>query len=264
MTEVRAGNLGEYELRGSVAVITGGSNGIGAATARAPGRGRGHASLSATMTGPNGPSLAASLPGSGHIALRMPMEDSAALRAAAAEVAGEARPLRRAGELGRRPPARCRMPISKRWTTRSSTGCCHQRTRAVRHHPRLPAAAEGERRRDHRQHLLPGRRSPAPAAASSTAPRRRRSIRSGMSLARVLGLGDPRGVHLAFRGADRFRARPQPGDGGEAALASPLRTVTEADDVALAMMAAVTHLRLTTGSVILVDGGKHVSRSADR
>jgi 3-oxoacyl-[acyl-carrier protein] reductase len=34
--------------------------------------------------------------------------------------------------------------------------------------------------------------------------------------------------------------------------------VTEADDVALAIMAAVTHLRLTTGSVILVDGGKHL------
>ena len=40
MAEVRAGNLGVYELKGRVAVVTGGSNGIGAATARRSG-GRG-------------------------------------------------------------------------------------------------------------------------------------------------------------------------------------------------------------------------------
>jgi 3-oxoacyl-[acyl-carrier protein] reductase len=34
--------------------------------------------------------------------------------------------------------------------------------------------------------------------------------------------------------------------------------VAEADDVALAIMSAVTHLRLTTGSTIVVDGGRHL------
>jgi 3-oxoacyl-[acyl-carrier protein] reductase len=34
--------------------------------------------------------------------------------------------------------------------------------------------------------------------------------------------------------------------------------VTEADDVALAIMAAITHLRLTTGSTIVVDAGRHL------
>jgi 3-oxoacyl-[acyl-carrier protein] reductase len=42
------------------------------------------------------------------------------------------------------------------------------------------------------------------------------------------------------------------------AASSPLRTVCQADDVALAVVAAVTHLRLTTGSILLVDGGKHL------
>ena len=43
----------------------------------------------------------------------------------------------------------------------------------------------------------------------------------------------------------------------QAAL-SPLKTVCQADDVAIAVMAAVTHLRLTTGSTLLVDGGRHL------
>ena len=34
--------------------------------------------------------------------------------------------------------------------------------------------------------------------------------------------------------------------------------VTEADDVAVTIMGAITHMRLTTGTVILVDGGKHL------
>ena len=42
------------------------------------------------------------------------------------------------------------------------------------------------------------------------------------------------------------------------AASSPLRIVAEADDVALAIMSAITHLRLTTGSSIVVDGGRHL------
>jgi 3-oxoacyl-[acyl-carrier protein] reductase len=53
-----------------------------------------------------------------------------------------------------------------------------------------------------------------------------------------------------------------PGRGREGverqAATTPLKTVAEADDVALAIMAAATHLRLTTGTAILVDGGRHL------
>jgi hypothetical protein len=38
MNEVRGGGLGLYELTGRVAVVTGGSGGIGAAAGRCPGR----------------------------------------------------------------------------------------------------------------------------------------------------------------------------------------------------------------------------------
>ena len=39
---------------------------------------------------------------------------------------------------------------------------------------------------------------------------------------------------------------------------SPLKTICQPDDVAMAVVAAVTHLRLTTGSTLLVDGGAHL------
>jgi NAD(P)-dependent dehydrogenase (short-subunit alcohol dehydrogenase family) len=42
------------------------------------------------------------------------------------------------------------------------------------------------------------------------------------------------------------------------AATSPLRTVAEADDVAVAVMAAVIGLRLSTGISILIDGGRHL------
>ena len=80
----------------------------------------------------------------------------------------------------------------------------------------------------------------------------------GMSLARVLGPEirvlsiSPSAVATDFV-PGRSRAAVE-----KAAGASPLQTVTEADDVALTIMAAITHLRLTTGSIILVDGGKHL------
>ena len=39
---------------------------------------------------------------------------------------------------------------------------------------------------------------------------------------------------------------------------TPLKTVIEADDVAQAIIACVTHLRRTTGARIIVDGGRHL------
>ena len=43
-----------------------------------------------------------------------------------------------------------------------------------------------------------------------------------------------------------------------AAAATPLKRAIEAHDVALAVMASVTHLTHTTGSIITVDAGRHL------
>jgi len=80
----------------------------------------------------------------------------------------------------------------------------------------------------------------------------------GKSLARVLGpeirvIGiSPSAVQTGFvLGRSREAVEKQ-------AAASPLQRVTEADDVAVAIIGTITHFRLTTGSTILVDGGKHL------
>jgi len=80
------GNQGPYSLKGKVAVISGGSSGIGAATAQ-----RLAADGAIVWVGYNtglerAQKVAASLPGSGHQAVHLPMTDSAAITRAAAAV----------------------------------------------------------------------------------------------------------------------------------------------------------------------------------
>jgi enoyl-[acyl-carrier-protein] reductase (NADH) len=43
-----------------------------------------------------------------------------------------------------------------------------------------------------------------------------------------------------------------------AAAATPLKRAIEAHDVALAVMASITHLTHTTGSIVTVDAGRHL------
>jgi 3-oxoacyl-[acyl-carrier protein] reductase len=257
MAEAAPGKLGEYGLTGKVAVVTGGSSGIGASTVR-----RLAAAGATLVVGYNAGSeraatLIAELPGTGHIALPMPMEDSAALRAAAATVEAK---------LGR-----CDVLVN-------SAGA----TRAVPH-----ADLEGLDDALIDRVLVTNVRGPF-ATIRAFAPLLTRSgdgvivnISSlaaqkgsgssiiygaskaaldtmGMSLARVLGPEvrvltiSPAAVATDFvPGRTRAAVEKQ-------AAASPLRRVTEADDVALAVMGAITHFRLTTGTAILVDGGVHL------
>ncbi len=55
-----------------------------------------------------------------------------------------------------------------------------------------------------------------------------------------------------------LRAELVLGCGEKRPAAVTIRTVTEADDVAVAIMGAVIYLRQTTGTTILVDSGKHL------
>ena len=114
------------------------------------------------------------------------------------------------------------------------------------------------RRRRHRQYLVHGGDPTGTGSNIIYGASKAALDTMRMALARVLGPEirvvsiSPSAVATDFvPGRSRAAVEKQ-------AAASPLRTVTEADDVALAIMAAVTHLRLTTGSVILVDGGKHL------
>jgi 3-oxoacyl-[acyl-carrier protein] reductase len=253
----RPGNLGEYELAGRVAVVTGGSNGIGAATIR-----RLAAKGATCVVGYNqgldrAEALIAGLPGSGHIALRTPMEDSAALRAAAAEV--QAR-------LGR-----CDILVNSAATTRAvphadldaldddlidrvlvaNVRGPFATIRAFA--PMLKAGGDSVIINISSLAAVTGTGSSIIYGASKAA-----LDTMGMSLARVLGPEvrvlsiSPSAVLTDFV-PGRSRAAVE-----RLALSSPLQRLTEADDVALAILGAITHFRLTTGSAILVDGGKHL------
>ena len=256
-TDARPGNLGEYGLQDRVAVVTGGSGGIGAATVRRLAAGGATCVVGYNSGEDRARALVAALPGGGHLALRMPMEDSDALRAAAAEV--EAR-------LGR-----CDVLVNSAATTRAVP------------HADLEALDDALIDRV----LVANVRGPF-ATIRAFAPMLRRGgdgvIVNVSSLAAVTGTGssiiygaskaalDTMGMSLARVLAPEVRVvsvSPSavatdfvPGRSREAverqAATSPLKRVTEADDVALAILGAITHLRFTTGTAILVDGGKHL------
>jgi 3-oxoacyl-[acyl-carrier protein] reductase len=79
-----------------------------------------------------------------------------------------------------------------------------------------------------------------------------------MSLARVLGpeirvVGVSPGAVATGFVAGRGREQLE-----KMAAATPLRTITEPIDVARAILAAITHLTATTGTTLVVDGGRHL------
>jgi len=254
---LRNGNLGEYGLDGRVAVVSGGSNGIGAATVRRLAAAGATVAVGYNAGADRAKALVAELPGAGHLALRIPMEDSAAIRAAAEDVerahgaahvlvncAGWTRPVPHAdlealddATFDRVLITNVRGPFS---TIRAFAPLLKRGGDAVVVNISSLAAVGGTG-------------SSIAYAASKAA-----LDTMGMALGRVLGpeirvIGiSPSAVVTGFvPGRGRAGVEKQ-------AAEAPLRVVPEPDDIALSVMAAITHLRLTTGTAILVDGGRHL------
>lgn len=258
MSEVRSGNLGPYALAGKVAVITGGSSGIGAASARRLAEQGATIAIGYNAGRDRASALAAELPGSGHLPVHVPMTDSAAIRAAAAEVEAK---------LGR-----CDVLVNSAGTTRA---VAHADLEAMDDEtfdrilitnvrgpfstirafaPLLRRSGDGVIVNISSLAALTGLGSSIAYCASKAA-----LDTMAMSLARVLG-PEVRVIGVSPAGVDTDFV---PGRSRDAVLrqaaSAPLRTVTQPDDVALAVVSAVTHLRLTTGSILLVDGGKRLT-----
>lgn len=257
MSGARPGGLGPYPLEGKVAVISGGSSGIGAATARRLAEGGARIAIGYNSGRDRAEALAAGLPGGGHLPLHLPLLDSAAIGAAAARVEAE---------LGR-----CDILVNSGGTTRPV--------------PHADLEAMDDETFD--RILLTNVRGVF-ATIRAFAPMLKRGgdgvVVNISSLAAVNGLGssiaycaskaavDTMALSLARVLAPEVRVlgiQPAavatdfvPGRGRDAvekaAAATPLKRVTEPDDVALAVLAAVTHLRLSTGTSLPVDGGKHL------
>ena len=242
------------DLHGKVAVITGASGGIGSATARRLAEAGCAVVIGYNSRAEKAQELAADLPGGGHRIVRMPMEETAALRDAAATVEreyGRCDILVNSAGFTRMVPhadldaltddlidaifvANVRGPFA---TIRAFTPLMKRSEAAVIVNISSAAALSGGG-----SNIAYGGSKAAIDAMTK-------------SLARVLGPTirvlsvSPGAVDTGF----------VPGRTTEmverAAQRTPLQRVVQADEVAQTVMAAVTLMTATTGTVLLVEGG---------
>jgi 3-oxoacyl-[acyl-carrier protein] reductase len=245
------------DLKDKVAVITGASGAIGAACARRLADGGAKIVVGYNSNPDNAAAVAASLPGSGHRTIRIPMLETSLIREAAAIV--------------ERDYGRCDVLVNSAGFTRMIP------------HPDLEALTD-----DLIDSIFAANVRGPFATIRAFAPLMRRSgdavvvnissiaavtgtgsnIAYGgskaaldtmaLSLARILGpeirvlTVSPAAVDTAFV-PGRTTAMVE-----KVAATTPLKRVVRADEVAQAVMAAVVNLTSTTGWIIPVDGGKLV------
>jgi 3-oxoacyl-[acyl-carrier protein] reductase len=244
-------------LFGKVAVVTGASSGIGAAAVRRLAAAGARVAVGYNSGADRAAALIGEIPGNGHRAMRIPMEDSAQIRKIAAAVQDEF--------------GRADILVNSAGFTRMIA------------HPDLDALDD-----DLIDAILTANVRGPFAMIRAFAPMLRRSgdgvivnISSiaasygtgsniiygaskaaldtmSMALARVLGPEirvvsvSPGVVNTGF-----VPGRTQEMT-DKAAAATPLKRAVEADDVAAAVMACITHLTHTTGSIVTVDAGRHL------
>ena len=245
-----------FSLAGKVAIVTGGSSGIGATSVRLFA-----AAGARVVVGYRGmeraSALIAELPGNGHKAMFLPLEDTAQIRKVAAAVReefGRADILVNSAGFTRMVAhhdlealdddlidavltANVRGPFA---TIRAFVPLLRESGDGV-----IVNISSGAAQHGTGSSIIYG----ASKAALNT---------MSMALARVLGpeirvvIVAPGMVHTGFvpGRTEEMMAK--------AAAATPLKRAIEAHDVALAVMACVTHLRHTTGSIVTVDAGRHL------
>jgi 3-oxoacyl-[acyl-carrier protein] reductase len=244
----------EFSLANKVAVVTGGSSGIGAASVR-----RLAGAGACVVVGYNrgverAGELITELPGSGHRAMHLPLEDTAQIRRVAAAVGeqfGRVDMLVNSAGFTRMVPHADLEALDDDLIDAVLTANVRGPFAMIRAFaPLLRASGNG---------LIVNISSGAAARGGGS------SIIYGaskaaldtmsMALARVLApeirviVIAPGLVHTGFVPGRTEEMM------GAAAAATPLKRAIEADDVAKAVMACVTHLTHTTGSIVRVDSG---------
>ena len=244
-------------LNGKVAVVTGASSGIGAACARLFAEGGAKVVVGYNQGLDRANAVIAALKGSEHKAMRLPLEDTAQINKVAAAVEeefGRCDVLVNSAGFTRAVPHADLDALDDDLIDQVLTANVRGPFATIRAFvPLLRASGDGvivnissgAAQRGSGSSIIYG----ASKAALDT---------MSMALARVLGpeirvvVVAPGMVHTSF----------VPGRSEEAmlkaAMATPLKRQIEAEDVALAVLSCVTHLRFTTGSIVNVNGGGHL------
>src|SRR5579862_4415798 len=249
------------DLAGKVAIVTGASSGIGAASARLFAEAGARVVVGYNRGVERANAVVASLAGSGqpgfHRAMRLPLEDTAQIRRVAAQVReefGRADILVNSAGFTRMVAHHDLETLDDDLIDQVLTANVRGPFASIRAFaPLLKESGDGvivnissgAAQRGSGSSIIYG----ASKAALDT---------MSMALARALGpeirvvVVAPGMVHTSF----------VPGRSEEAmlkaAMATPLKRQIEAEDVALAVLSCVTHLRFTTGSIVNVNGGGHL------
>jgi 3-oxoacyl-[acyl-carrier protein] reductase len=244
-------------LAGKVAVVSGGSSGIGAASVRALAAAGAKVVIGYNKGLERARELIAALPGDGHEAMHLPLEDTAQIRRVAAAVRdafGHTDILVNSAGFTRMVPHHDLEALDDDLIDRVLTANVRGPFATIRAFvPLMRAAGDAVIVNISSGAAESGTGSSIIYAASKAA-----LNTMSKALARVLGpeirvvVIAPGLVHTGFV-PGRTEAMM-----AQAALATPLKRAIEPEDVARAVMAAITHLTHTTGSIVGVDAGRHL------
>jgi 3-oxoacyl-[acyl-carrier protein] reductase len=245
------------DLTGKVAVITGASSGIGAASARLFAEAGARIVVGYNKGTDRARAVAESLAGSGHTAMHLPLEDTAQIRKVAAAIReqyGRADVLVNSAGFTRMVPHHDLEALDDELIDQVLTANVRGPFATIRAFvPLLRESGDGVIVNISSGAAEHGTGSSIIYGASKAA-----LNTMSMALARVLGpeirvvVVAPGMVHTGFvpGRTEEMMAK--------AAMATPLKRAIEAEDVALAVISSVTHLSHTTGSIIAVDAGRHL------
>lgn len=245
-------------LKHKIAVVTGGSNGIGAATVRL------FAAEGATVyVGYNkglerARKLIGELPGSGHQPIRIVLEDSASIRDAAKLVAdahGRADIVVNSAGFTKPVPHHDLEALTDELIDALMIANVRGPFSMIRAFaPLLKASRDGVV-------INMSSISGFTGSGSSVAYCAAKAALDTMTMALGRALGPDIRLLCVSPGAVNtdFVAGRGPAQLEKIAQATPLKRVVQPDDVARAILACVTHLKVTTGAIIISDGGRFLN-----